>query len=223
MKKEEVYSPMRLQIILKKIIKEIKNGIYFGNNKNLGIQIIDKNGFSFYRSWTDKVGDDASIARLDIKEMIKNPKEMSTISTGRFDMTFKTMLPIYDSNKNFIGIIEMISKFNSIAEEFQNNNIEPIFILHESYTKRFIEPFTGLFIGNNYVANLNANKKLMEKINNFGIKKILKIKDYILLDDYLVVKDELKDLSGGDMGYFFFFVKFYFFTKVNKCFFFTFI
>ena len=202
-----------IQALLEKNIKlinfkeQLNNIQYFGNNKNLGIQIIDKNGFSFYRSWTDKVGDDASIARLDIKEMIKNPKEMSTISTGRFDMTFKTMLPIYDSNKNFIGIIEMISKFNSIAEEFQNNNIEPIFILHESYTKRFIEPFTGLFIGNNYVANLNANKKLMEKINNFGINKILKIKDYILLDDYLVVKDELKDLSGGDMGYFFFFVK----------------
>ena len=202
-----------IQALLEKNVKlinfkeQVNNIQYFGNNKNLGIQIIDKNGFSFYRSWTDKVGDDASIARLDIKEMIKNPKEMSTISTGRFDMTFKTMLPIYDSNKNFIGIIEMISKFNSIAEEFKNNNIEPIFILHESYTKRFIEPFTGLFIGNNYVANLNANKKLMEKINKFGINKILKIKDYILLDDYLVVKDEVKDLYGGDMGYFFFFVK----------------
>ena len=44
---------------------------------------------------------------------------MITISTGRFDMTFKTMLPIYDKNKNFIGMIEMISKFNSIAQEFK--------------------------------------------------------------------------------------------------------
>lgn len=50
---------------------------------------------------------------------------MITISTGDFDMTFKTMLPIYDKNKNFIGIIEMISKFNSIAQEFKNKNIEP--------------------------------------------------------------------------------------------------
>ena len=187
--------------------EELKNIQYFNHNKNLWIQIIDKNGYSFYRSWTDETGDNASLARLDIKEMIANPKEMITISTGRFDISFKTMLPIYDNNKNFIGMIEIISKFNSIAEEFKNNNIEPLFILDEGYTKRFIKPFSGLFIENNYVANLNANPKLMEKVKDFGVKKILKIKDYMILDEYFIVKDEIKDLNGGDMGYFFFFIK----------------
>uniref|UniRef100_UPI0040485EB3 HD domain-containing phosphohydrolase n=1 Tax=Aliarcobacter sp. TaxID=2321116 RepID=UPI0040485EB3 len=180
---------------------------HFTDNKNLWIQIIDKNGYSFYRSWTNKVGDNAAAARLDIADMIKNPKEMITISTGRFDMTFKTMLPIYDKNKNFIGIIEMISKFNSVAQELKNKNIEPLFVLHEEYTNRFIEPFTKLFIGKNYVVNLNANKELMKKVENYGIDKFLKIKNYILFDEYFVVKDVIKDVHGGDMGYFFFFIK----------------
>ena len=186
--------------------EELNNIQHFSDNKNLWIQITDKEGFSFYRSWTDQVGDNAAAARLDIADMIKNPKEMTTISTGRFDMTFKTMLPIYDKNKNFIGIIEMISKFNSIAEEFKNKNIEPLFILHEDYTNRFIKPFTELFIEKNYVANLNANKELMKNVENFGIKKFLQIKDYMLFKDYFVVKDEIKDIHGGDMGYFFFFI-----------------
>jgi PAS domain S-box-containing protein len=185
----------------------IENIQHFSEYKNLWIQIIDKNGFSFYRSWTDKVGDNAALARLDIVDMIKNPKEMTTISTGRFDMTFKTMLPIYDKNKNFIGIIEMISKFNSIAQEFKNKNIEPLFILHEDYTNRFIKPFSGLFIGKNYVANLDANKELMKKVEIFGIEKFLKMKDYMLFKEYFVIKDEIKDIHGGDMGYFFFFIK----------------
>jgi PAS domain S-box-containing protein len=187
--------------------EELENIQHFSDNKNLWIQITDKDGFSFYRSWTDQVGDNAAAARLDIADMIKNPKEMITISTGRFDMTFKTMLPIYDKNKNFIGMIEMISKFNSIAQEFKNKNIEPLFILHEDYTSRFIKPFTGLFIGKNYVANLNADKELMKKVENFGIKKFLQIKDYMILKDYFIVKDEIKDIHGGDMGYFFFFIK----------------
>jgi PAS domain S-box-containing protein len=187
--------------------EELENIQHFSDNKNLWIQITDKDGFSFYRSWTDQVGDNAAAARLDIADMIKNPKEMTTISTGRFDMTFKTMLPIYDKNKNFIGMIEMISKFNSIAQEFKNKNIEPLFILHEDYTSRFIKPFTGLFIGKNYVANLNADKELMKKVENFGIKKFLQIKDYIIFKEYFVVKDEIKDIHGGDMGYFFFFIK----------------
>lgn len=187
--------------------EELENIQHFSDNKNLWIQIIDKNGYSFYRSWTNKIGDNAAAARLDIADMIKNPREMITISTGRFDMTFKTMLPIYDKNKNFIGMIEMISKFNSIAQEFKNKNIEPLFVLHEDYTNRFIEPFTKLFIGKNYIANLNANKELMKRVENYGIYDFLKIEDYMIFDEYFVVKDEIKDVHGGDMGYFFFFIK----------------
>ncbi len=185
----------------------VENIQHFSEYKHLWIQIIDKDGFSFYRSWTNEVGDNAAAARLDIVDMIKNPKEMTTISTGRFDMTFKTMLPIYDKNKNFIGIIEMISKFNSIAQEYKNKQIEPLFVLHEDYTNRFIKPFTGLFIGKNYVANLNANKELMKNVENFGIEKFLQIKDYMIFKDYFVVKDEIKDIHGGDMAYFLFFIK----------------
>ncbi len=187
--------------------EQIKNIEHLGDNKNLWLQIIDKNGYSFYRSWTDKVGDKASNARLDIEEMIKKPQEMITISTGRFDMTFKTMLPIYDKNKNFIGMIEMISKFNSIANEFKKKNIEPLFVVHEDYTQRFIKPFTTLFIGKNYVANLNANKELMKRVEIFGINKFLTIDKYMIFKEYLVIKDEIKDVQGGDMGYFFFFIK----------------
>jgi len=187
--------------------EQIKNIQYFGDNKNLWIQIIDKDGYSFYRSWTDKVGDHAASARLDIAEMIQSPKEMITISTGRFDMTFKTMLPIYDTNQKFLGMVEMISKFNSIANEFKKKDIEPLFILHEDYTQRFIKPFTGLFIKNNYVANLNANKAIMKKVEDFGIKKFLKMDNYLIFEDYLVIKDEIKDIHGGEMGFFFFFIK----------------
>jgi PAS domain S-box-containing protein len=187
--------------------EKIKNIEHFSDNKNLWIQIIDKNGFSFYRSWTNKVGDNAAAARLDIAEMIKKPQEMSTISTGRFDMTFKTMLPIFDEEDNFIGMIEMISKFNSIANEFKKKKVEPLFVLHEDYTQRFIEPFSKLFIGNNYVANLNANKEIMKKVESFGIKKFLTIQNYIIFENYLVIKDEIKDIHGEDMGFFFFFVE----------------
>ena len=39
-------------------------------------------------------------------------------------------------------------------------------------TKRFINPFTSLFIGNNYVANLNASKSLMKQSSALWFKKI---------------------------------------------------
>ncbi len=183
------------------LIDEIEE---YGEYKNLWIQIIDKNGYSFYRSWTNKVGDHAASARIDVADMIKSPKPMKGISTGRFDMTFKTMIPLFYEGR-FIGIIEMISKFNSIAKILKEQNIEPLMVLHENYTKRFIKPFTGLFIGNNYIANLNASKSFMEKAENFGIKKLMYLEKPLVLKDYIVITDQIKNMHGGEMGFFIFF------------------
>ncbi len=183
---------------------DIKNIERYGAFKNLWIQITDKDGYSFYRSWTSNVGDHAASARVDIADMIKNPRPMQTISAGRFDLTFKTMLPLYNG-KEFIGMIELISKFNSIAQTFKEYKIEPIFALHEDYTKRFIKPFSGLFIGNNYVANLNASKPLMKEIEEAGINSFFSIKEYRIFKNYLVVLHEIKDVEDKDMGYFLFF------------------
>ena len=184
-----------------KVIEETQK---YGEYKNLWIQIIDKDGYSFYRSWTKRVGDYAISARLDIADMIKNPRPMKGISAGRFDMTFKTMIPLY-SNGKFIGIIEMISKFNSIAKNLKKYNIESLMILHEDYTKRFINPFTSLFIGNNYVANLNASKSLMKKVQLYGSKKLMYLKEPMLFDKYLVTTTQIKNIHGGEMGFFIFF------------------
>lgn len=183
------------------IIKQIEN---YDEYKNLWIQIIDKDGYSFYRSWTDKINDHAASARLDIAQMIKDPKPIRGISTGRFDMSFKTMIPLYH-NDEFIGIIEMISKFNSISKVLQENKIEPLMVLHEKYTSQFIEPFSKLFIGKNYIANQTASKEIMQKAEQYGLEKLLYLKEPLILDKYLVSTTEIKDIHGEEMGFFLFF------------------
>jgi PAS domain S-box-containing protein len=189
------------QLDYKKTIDKIEE---FGEYKNLWIQIIDKDGYSFYRSWTKKVGDHTASARLDIADMLKKPKPMRGISTGRFDMTFKTMIPLYNG-KEFIGMIEMISKFNSIAIILKDHEVEPLMVLHEDYTQRFIKPFTGLFIDDNYVANLNASKELMQKVEKYGLKKLMYLKAPMVFEKYMVTTTQIKDVRGGEMGFFIFF------------------
>ncbi|MEA3289000.1 MAG: PAS domain S-box protein [Campylobacterota bacterium] len=187
----------------KKTIQMIE---HYGGYKDLWIQVIDKDGFSFYRSWTNKVGDSIKNARLDLAQMLIDQKPKQTVSTGRFDMTFKTILPLFD-NGEFIGIVEVISKFNQIAEHLKEKSIEPLMVLKEDYTYRFIKPYTGLFISNNYVANKNASKELMKKVEQEGLDKFLFIKDYINFEEYIVTTDQIKDVKGNDMGYFILFIK----------------
>ena len=43
-------------------------------------------------------GDDLSNVRTDLDELIKNPKPITNISSGLFDLTLKVINPIYDLN-----------------------------------------------------------------------------------------------------------------------------
>lgn len=77
----------------------------FTRFKNVWFQIIDINGKNFYRSWSNQRGDLVYKSRIDIQKMLKIPKVTSSISVGKYDMTFKSMVPIYDVGGEFLGYL----------------------------------------------------------------------------------------------------------------------
>ncbi len=171
--------------------------------QNVWFQVIDKNGNSFYRSWIEKKGDNVLNARIDVAQMIQNPQSTSSISTGKFDMTFKAMVPIFDNNI-FIGIIEIITHFNSIAKELSESGIEAIFVVDKIYKNQLTQAFTKIFIDDYYIANYNVNKKLLEQIKSDGITKYLNTNSSYLYNEnkhQLITTIDIPDLHGNPMGY----------------------
>lgn len=171
--------------------------------KNVWFQIIDKDGNSFYRNWTSKSGDNMLKARIDIQKMIKSPKTMSTISVGKFDMTFKSMVPIYDNN-TFIGIFEIITHFNSISSQLKKENLDVIFLADKSYKKQIKKPFSKLFIDDYYVALKNPNQKIVKLLENNGVEKYIHQNQNYILDkkeDLFITTYNILDIDGKDMGY----------------------
>ena len=147
-------------------------------------------------------GDDLSNVRTDLDELIKNPKPTTNISSGLFDLTLKAINPIYDTNGQFLGFVEFISKFNSISKNLKFEKIEPIFILSREKSKKLIEPFSKIFIRDNYIANIDANQSILKYIERIGVDKFLNIENYLLVDKYIVTNLEIKDTNGQDMGLF---------------------
>ena len=175
--------------------------------KNIWFQIINKNGDSFYRSWTKKRGDKISFARLDIASTLKNPEIKSAISTGKFDITFKAMVPIYDGEE-FLGIFEVIAKFNSIATKLENKGISSVFLVDQSYKKQLTKAFTQRFIQNYYVANLNVKEKHLKILENNAIEKQTQMKNEFFIDHdkhFLITYFPLPDIKNKPMGHFFLF------------------
>jgi hypothetical protein len=165
--------------------------------KNVWIQIQDSEGKSFKRSWTQKRGDDLSKVRYDVKEMVAKPTVKSTVSIGKFDMTFKSMVPIYSDEKKFIGIFEIITHFNSIAKKIQEDGSQLVIAVDKKYKKQLKFPFTKLFVGDYYIANLGADVDLIDRLKKNGIENYLNISGYKVANDTKMIFFNYKLFDEG--------------------------
>lgn len=171
--------------------------------QNVWLQVIEPDGKSFYRSWSSKRGDDLSAVRLDIANIIKEPRVTNSISVGKFDLTFKSTVPIYHDN-TFIGLVETVAKFNSITLKMKKKGFDVVTLVDKSYKSQLQFPFTKTFIHDYYVADLNANKELMSFIEERGVDYFIDGKDYYLAADIhrLIAVFHLNDINNHPMSYF---------------------
>ncbi len=173
--------------------------------KDIWFQIISKDGVSLYRSWTAKHGDKISLKRLDIIAMLKEPDIVSSISTGSFDLTFKAMVPVYDEQQGFIGIFEVIARFNSIAEKLKKEAIHPVFLVDKNYRKQLDKAFSSRFIGDYYVANNNVEESYLKLIETQQVENFINLNNSFQVDQkrrLLVVYFALPDIRQQPMGHF---------------------
>lgn len=160
----------------------------YTNFKNVWFHIINKDGFSVYRSWTNNKNDKIENFRLDLQELLKNPSVKSSISVGIYDITFKSMIPLYKNDK-FIGILESITHFNSITKELTDSHgVEPIILVNSIFTKQLENNgFTKIFLQNHYIANLFVSKKILDYLEHKEIDDFLGIKNHIIKDEKLII------------------------------------
>jgi signal transduction histidine kinase/large-conductance mechanosensitive channel len=188
-------------------LKELSKNYNLNTNfKNVWLHIVTNEGISFKRSWVKKRGDSILKVRMDIPPMLKNPKIKSHISTGKFDLTFKAMVPIYRDDK-FIGIFEVITHFNSISKILAKSDIDSVYLVDKSYKKQLTKAFTKMFVNDYYVANFDAPKEIRDylakdknivKISNKDIKYYIDKKN----DRFFTVY-HLPDIKGKNMAYMF--------------------
>lgn len=173
----------------------------------VGIQVISPEGISLYRSWTPKKGDSLLQARIDIAEGIKDPKIMNSISVGKFDLTFKTIIPIYEQGA-FIGFIETIAKFNSIALKMQQKGIDMSILVDKRYKEQLKFPFTKKFVDDYYIANTNSKPVNEAYIKEKNVEHFIDTHDYRLAKDInkLITTFCLNDLEEQPMAYFLLFI-----------------
>ncbi|WP_320033348.1 ATP-binding protein [Halarcobacter sp.] len=193
---EALLSKSNIHVDYKNFSLELRETTRF---KNVWFQIIDKDGNSFYRSWTDKSADSLRF-RKDVQEVIKNKKILASISVGRFDMTFKSMVPIFHNNE-FLGIFEVITHFNSISKVLENNKIDSLVLANKRFKDKITYPFSNKFLDDYYIANLGAKKSFIDLVEKEGIENILSLKNYKIVDNNILTHFEIVEFGKNLIGH----------------------
>jgi two-component system, sensor histidine kinase and response regulator len=183
-------------------LKEITNN--YGEYtvfKNIWLQILDKNGKSFARSWTDKTGDDLSF-REDVKIILKDKKTRTSISVGIFSISFKSMVPIMD-NGELIGVFEIISHFNSIEKKLSQSGYHSLVLADKKFEKQLTNSITKTFVDGYYVANFEPENKVIEVLKEVGVTNIIKNDKlyYEYQNSHILLSDTIFSNENEAIGY----------------------
>ena len=171
------------------------------NYQNIWIHILDKNANSLYRSWT-KVNDDSFCKkRADLRYVIEHKKVLSDVSVDIFSLNIKAIVPLYNKKQEFIGLVEVISHFNSISKGLKKLDVDSVVIANKEDSKYIKYPFTQMYIGNCYVANFDAPQELQEYLKKNNMKQYCKSATNIT-DSYIIASYPLKNFNGKTIAYY---------------------
>ncbi|MDQ1263416.1 MAG: hypothetical protein QG559_417 [Campylobacterota bacterium] len=181
----------------KELILNIKQNTHYNN---LWIQVLDKDLNSVYRSWTGARDSGHKEARKDLHEVLKAKKPLNSISSGLYTLSLKAMVPLYKNNEA-VGIVEVISHFNSISKELQNFGINSVVVLKKEQSDELLEPFTNMFVGDHYIANFNASEVLLQYLKKNGVQNYF-TQGYKLHENHLITTYKLQDIKDKTIAYF---------------------
>lgn|GEM_PF-3049402 len=183
------------------VINKVEN---FSSYKSVWVQVVDTQGKSLYRNWTS-IRDGLNKIRPEFKQIIESKAPITGISSGRFDVSIKAVTPIFNKNQEIVGFLDLITHFNSIQKRFEAEKIDSLVIATQDRSKIIQHPFSSHKIGQHYVANLNPNPEILDKISPEDISQWLNRK-YTIWNNLLVVPYPLVANNNQIHGYFFSFI-----------------
>ena len=193
--KSHTYSDLHLNTFSQKL-KE------YSSLESTWFQVLSSDGKSLYRSWTSVHGDTLLDVRKDIEKILHKPEVFSSISVGKFDMTFKSIVPIYQE-KHFLGLVETIAKFNSISKKMRASGFNNILLVESKYQQQLSRVEKTRFLQGYYIATQNIDRSVLEQLRH-NLQKYLHIQGYIVENNQLFTRVQIKDVNGEGMANFIF-------------------
>jgi len=168
-------------------------------SKNIKIHVHTKDLKSFFRLWElgENKNDSLSSFRESLLMVKDTKKELSGVEIGRSSMLLRGISPVLDKDE-YLGSIEVITDFNSIASSYRKIGINFYVLMHKRYRDIVNKVSFGKDnkVGDFLVINeLNSRVNSLENINFKGT-------NYIKKENFYILYTPVFDITGNEIGYY---------------------
>lgn len=186
--------------------KVFARGQKFGGLHNARIQIIDAEGISLYRSWTSKVGDRISEKRLDLQLFFQQPKIMHSLSIGKYNLTNKTIVPIYEGDI-LLGAFEVIGLLDSVIEDLHKAGIEFLALADRKFKAQMLDQNPARYVDNQFIINFPKYANIIEALKAKQVYKVAHQQDFYICEkpNWFVSFKPMQSIEGSPMAVFYLF------------------
>ncbi len=191
--------------------------IDYDDKENIFIHIVDKNGKQAYLSWTKKtLGENILKIRKDLQKIYKSHQPLKSISVGRFDVSFKGIMPIYSEKGDFLGVIEVITHFDTIAKRLLSDKIYSLIIVDKRFKQQLRYAPKEHFTKDGYFISLNTlPPKVHNVLSKVPLKELMRQNSGFYLcgsffhekEGFFVVDVPIKDVDKKQIAHYIAFAK----------------
>jgi diguanylate cyclase (GGDEF)-like protein len=176
--------------------------------RNVSFRVTNKEGKDFYSSKTYKDDDSLFNEKIDVLSIMYDRKLKTIMSIGKNGIILKVFAPIF-SNRRTLGLFEIITRFDSIAEDVVLMGKKPVVLVDKSYAAKlsvlgvnnFIQQYFLLSRGSdieniNFLKSQNIEHILSSNLNFYQNKELNK----------LILFNTLHDDNGIKIGHILYFM-----------------
>jgi len=178
------------------IQESIKNNSTY---KGIGFMLIDANLITAFRTFNDKRGDDVASVGI-INHVMETKKLVTAEAIGRSGYFIRTVAPVFDENREIIGLVSVHLGLGSIHRAYKKEGIYYGLLLDRDVVGKSFKP-SDVVINDKYVTahkgwfdetfNTMAKSTDFEQISSGG---------YALSQRYFIASVPAKDSKGNIVG-----------------------
>ena len=184
--------------ILAQVEKNLEANTQFDTFK---VHLHTKEGHAFLRSWKpEKYGDDLTTFRHTIPWIVKNRKPFVTTEVGKTGMTIRGIVPMFDSEKEYVGSAEFILSFDSFVTWMKEKEQAGLLVLMDR-KYQILPRKSDILLGHYVLSQKTYDPALLEAAQKVDIDSIAD-RPWFTDGEYLYTMVPIYDFAKHKIGWY---------------------